>query len=165
MKHVKLFEEWTPQTANLQKVRISTTDSNGMISMIGHLVQEYDNYFFIPEEGGFEWIEKRHTPPYLMRIEKTFNENIGKKLPITGNQSVILTLKYSNSGTNITNASISVKNEASKPTKDSNGFATQSDLVIGTLQVIENIPNFTNNITSFIIKSSCGLSPLEYYYA
>ena len=82
MKHVKLFEEWTPQTANLQKVRISTTDSNGMISMIGHLVQEYDNYFFIPEEGGFEWIEKRHTPPYLMRIEKTFNENIGKKLLI-----------------------------------------------------------------------------------
>jgi len=92
-------------------------------------------------------------------------QNIGKKLPITANQSVILTLKYSNSGTNITNASISVKNEASDPTKDSNNFATQSDLVIGTLQVIENIPNFTNNITSFIIKSSCGLSPSEYYYA
>jgi hypothetical protein len=92
-------------------------------------------------------------------------ENVGKKLPITNNQSVILTLKYSNSGTNITNASISVKNEASDPILDKNDYATQSEITIGILQVSQNIPTFFHYITSPVTKYCCSRVPSEYYYA
>ena len=92
-------------------------------------------------------------------------QNVGKKLPITANQNVILTLKYSNSGTNITNASISVKNDSSDPILDKNDYATQSDLVIGNLQVSQNIPTFIHYITSPVTKYCCSRVPSEYYYA
>jgi len=92
-------------------------------------------------------------------------QNIGKKLPITADQSVILTLKYSNSGTNITNASISIKNNSSDPILDKDNYATQSDLEIGVLQINQNTPIFTHYVTSPVTKYCCSRVPSEYYYA
>ena len=38
MKYLKIFEEFTQQTANLQKVKITSSDSHGEIIMIGHIL-------------------------------------------------------------------------------------------------------------------------------
>ena len=81
MKHLKIFEEFTQQTANLQKVKITSSDSHGEIIMIGHILQKEDKYFFIPENGGFKSIEKEHMP-YIDSIRKRFNDGIGKELLI-----------------------------------------------------------------------------------
>jgi len=81
MKHLKIFEEFTQQTANLQKVKITSTDSNVKIIMTGYILQKGDRYYFIPEEGGFKSIEKEHMP-YTNSIRKKFNDSIGKELLI-----------------------------------------------------------------------------------
>lgn len=81
MKHLKIFEEFTQQTANLQKIKITSSDSYVKIIMTGHILQKGDRYYFIPEEGGFETIEKQHMP-YINSIRKKFNDNIGKELLI-----------------------------------------------------------------------------------
>jgi len=86
MKYLKIFEEFTQQTANLQKVKITSSDSHGEIIMIGHILKKEDNfkddqYFFIPEEDGFKSIEKEHMP-YIDSLRKKFNDSIGKKLLI-----------------------------------------------------------------------------------
>lgn len=95
MKYVKLFEEYNSQTANLQKVKITS----GEIELIGHIVEKelddlaYDSglvsAFFIPEKDGFIWNSNFRNQPWpntkpewVKRSEEFFNKNIGKKLAI-----------------------------------------------------------------------------------
>ena len=86
MKYVKLFEEYNSQTANLQKVKITS----GSLELIGHIVQK-DEWkgefagglsFFIPEKDGFIWNSNDLKPDWIKRSEEFFNKNIGKELPI-----------------------------------------------------------------------------------
>jgi hypothetical protein len=84
MKHIKLFENWTPQTASGQKIRISAPDSHGEIVMTGYLSEGNGKYYFIPEKNGYGWIKKDyHTPSYAVSLKSKFDELVGKKLEIS----------------------------------------------------------------------------------
>ena len=109
MKYIKLFEDWTPQTANLQKVKITVPfghfydeekeDGKGKVReayiYTGHLIEKtskdpkYDfmtNWYFIPEKGGFEYLNignKISGPSFTARSrEQEFNEYVGKECSI-----------------------------------------------------------------------------------
>ena len=86
MEHLMLFEEYNSQTANLQKVKITS----GSLELIGHIVQK-DEWqgqfagglsFFIPEKDGFIWNSNDPKPDWIKTSEEFFNKNIGKELPI-----------------------------------------------------------------------------------
>ena len=109
MEHIKLFEYWTPQTANLQKVKITVPfghfydgekeDGKGKVReafiYTGHLIEkpskdpEYNfmtMWYFIPEKGGFEYLNignKISAPSYTARRnEEEFNKYVGKECSI-----------------------------------------------------------------------------------
>lgn len=68
-----------------EKVKITSPNSYGDITYIGQLGREGDGlYYFKPEEGGFEFIPKGsgQLPSWVRGTEETFNNLIGKKIPI-----------------------------------------------------------------------------------